>query len=108
LIEAFGQHQRRTRGLRDQTLYGYARLVPRLIRQALGDDPIDVRHLGPSDVIRFVCAMTSRFSPRTMKTVGTALRSFFRFLRTEGVVTSGLRPRSPRWPTAPLGPPAVP
>jgi len=85
LIEAFEQHQRRTRGLRDQTLYGYARLARGLIRETLGDDPIDVRRLGPSDVIRFVCAMTSRFSPRTMKTVGTALRSFFRFLRTEGV-----------------------
>ncbi len=85
LIEAFEGHERRTRGLRDQTLHGYARLVRRLIREALGDDPIDVTRLGPSDVIRFVCAMTSRFSPRTMKTVGTALRSFFRFLRTEGV-----------------------
>jgi len=85
LIEAFEQHQRRTRGLRDQTLHGYARLARGLIREALGDDPIDVRRLGPSDVIRFACTMTSRFSPRTMKTVGTALRSFFRFLRTEGV-----------------------
>jgi len=85
LIEAFEQHQRRTRGLRDKTLYGYARLVRGLIREALGDDPIDVRRLGPSDVIRFVCAMSGRFSPRSMKNVGTALRSFFRFLRTEGV-----------------------
>ena len=32
LIEAFEQHQRRTRGLRDQTLYGYARLARGLIR----------------------------------------------------------------------------
>ncbi len=85
LIEAFEQHQRRTRGLRDQTLHYYSSLARGLIRETLGDDPIDVRHLGPSDVIRFVCATPSRFSPRTMKTVGTALRSFFRFLRTEGV-----------------------
>lgn len=85
LIEAFEQHQRRIRGLRDKTLYGYARLVRGLIREALGDDPIDVRRLGSSDVIRFVCTMTGRFSPRSMKAVGTALRSFFRFLRTEGV-----------------------
>ncbi len=85
VIEAFEQHQRRTRGLRDTTLHGYAPLVRGLIREALGDDPIDVRRLGPSDVIRFVVTMTDRFSPRSMKTVGTALRSFFRFLRTEGV-----------------------
>mgnify|MGYP001584889714 CR=1 FL=1 len=85
LIEAFEQHQRRTRGLRDQTLHYYSRLARGLIREALGDDPVDVRPLGPSDVIRSVCGTPSRFSPRTMKTVGTALRSFFRFLRTEGV-----------------------
>src|SRR3989442_10486625 len=84
LVEALAQHQRRTRGLRDQTLHGYSRFVRGLIREAFGDDPIDVRRLGPSDVIRLVCAMTDRFSPRSMKTVSTALRSFFRFLRTEG------------------------
>lgn len=84
LIEAFEQHQRRTRGLRAQTLHGYARFVRGLIREALGDDPIDVSLLGPSDVIRFVRTMTGRFSPRSMKAVGTALRSFLRFLRTEG------------------------
>ena len=85
LIEGFEQHQRRTRGLRDQTVHLYSGLARGLIREVLGDDPIDVRHLGPSEVIRFVCAMTSRFSPRTMKNVGTALRSFFRFLRSEGI-----------------------
>ncbi len=84
LIEAFEQHQRRTRGLRDQTLHYYSSQARGLIREALGDDPIDVRHLCPSDVIRFVSA-PSRFSPRTTKTVGTALRSLFRFLRTEGI-----------------------
>ena len=99
LIEAFEQHQRRTRGLRDTTLHGYAPLVRGLIREALGDDPIDVRRLSPSDVIRFVFTMTSRFSPRSMKTVGTALRSFFRFLTRKVSVTSGSRPRSPPWPT---------
>ena len=85
LVEAFEQQQRHVRGLRDQTLHGYVGFVRPLIREALGADPIDVRRLGPSDVIRFVRTMTGRFSPRSMKAVGTALRSFFRFLRTEGV-----------------------
>src|SRR5207245_2300702 len=66
-----------------------------LIREALGDDPIDVRRLGPSDVIRFVRAMTERFSPRSMKAVGTALRSFFRFLRSEGVCDGRLEAAIP-------------
>ena len=95
LIEAFEQHQRRTRGLRDQTLHGYARFVRGLIREALGEDPIDVRRLDPSDVVRFARAMTGRFSPRSMKAVGTALRSFMRFLRTEGVCDERLEAAIP-------------
>jgi hypothetical protein len=41
LVEAYKQHQRRTRGLRGQTLHGYERLVRLFVRAALGDDPID-------------------------------------------------------------------
>src|SRR2546426_6202811 len=52
LVEAFEQQQRHVRGLRDQTLHGYVGFVRPLIREALGADPIDVRRLGPSDVIR--------------------------------------------------------
>jgi len=96
LVEAFEQHQRHVRGLHDQTLHGYVRFVRPLIREALGDDPIDVRRLDPSDVIRFVSTMTGRFSPRSMKAVGTALRSFFRFLRTEGVCDERLELAIPR------------
>jgi integrase/recombinase XerD len=95
LIEAFEQHQRRTRGLRDQTLHGYARFVRGLIREAVGDGPIDLQRLGPSDVIRFVRTMAGRFSPRSMKAVGTALRSFLRFLRTEGVCDERLEAAIP-------------
>ena len=39
LVEAYTQHQRRTRGLRSQTLRGRARLVRMLVRAALGADP---------------------------------------------------------------------
>ena len=85
LVEAYKQHQRRTRGLRDQTLHGYERLVRLLIRAALGDNPIDPTRFSPSDVMEFVASMMDRFSPRSMKTVRTALRSFFRFLRVEGL-----------------------
>ena len=40
LVEAYTQHQRRTRGLRPQTLRDRARLVRILIRAALGTDPV--------------------------------------------------------------------
>lgn len=85
LVEAFVQHQRRTRGLRDQTLQGYARIARLLIRNTLGEDPIDVGTLRPPDIDGFARAMTGRYSPRSMKTVRSALRSLFRFLHTEGL-----------------------
>src|SRR5438094_142096 len=85
LVEAYKQHQRRTRGLREQTLRGYERLVRLFVRAALGDDRIDPARLGSADVIEFVAAMRGRFSPRSMKAVRTVLRSFFRFLGVEGL-----------------------
>ncbi len=85
LVEAYKHHQRRTRGLREGTLHGYERLIRQLVRAALGDDPVDPRHLSPSTVTEFVISMTSRFSPCSMKALRTALRSFFRFLRFHGL-----------------------
>lgn len=85
LVEAYKQHQRRTRGLREGTLDGYGRLVRRLVRATLGEDPIDPSRLSSDDVVGFVTAMQARFSPCSMKAVRTALRSLFRFLRFEGL-----------------------
>lgn len=95
LIEAYESHQRRTRGLRAQTLHNYRRLVRRFVRAALGDDPIHPSRLRPSDVIEFVGSIRTRFSPRSMKAVRTALRSFFRFLRAEGLCDGRLEAAIP-------------
>jgi integrase/recombinase XerD len=96
LVEAYRQHQRRTRGLREGTLDGYERLVRMFIRAALGEDPVDPSGLSPSDVVGFVAAMQGRFSPCSMKAVRTALRSFFRFLRFEGLCDDQLERAVPR------------
>ena len=84
LVEAYTQHQRRTRGLRPQTLRGRARLVRMLVRAALGRDPVDPARLVPADVVAFITSLRSRFSSGSMRTVRSALRSFFRFLRFTG------------------------
>ena len=84
LVEAYTQHQRRTRGLRPQTLRGRARLVRMLVRAALGADPVDPTCLAPADVVTFITSLRGRFSPGSMRTVRSTLRSFFRFLRFEG------------------------
>ncbi len=94
-IEAYKQHQRRTRGLRERTLHGYERLVRMFVRSAFGDDPIDPTRFSPSDVIEFVALLRGRYSPRSMKAVRTALRSFFRFLRAEGLCDERLEAAIP-------------
>ncbi|MBV8217862.1 MAG: tyrosine-type recombinase/integrase, partial [Solirubrobacterales bacterium] len=96
LVEAYKLHQRRTRGLREGTLDGYERLVRAFVRAALGGDPIDPSRLSSGDVVGFVVAMQARFSPCSMKAVRTALRSFFRFLRFEGLCDERLERAVPR------------
>lgn len=95
LVEQYKQYQRRTRGLRDQTLLGYERLVRRFVRAAVGDDPIDPTRFTPSDVVDFIASMTARFSPRSMKAVRGTLRSFFRYLRVEGLCDEQLEAAIP-------------
>lgn len=96
LVEGYKRHLRHTRGLREQTLDGYERLVRLFVRASLGEDPIDPRRIGSADVVEFVVVMQARFSPRSLKTVRTALRSLFRFLRVEGLCDERLEAAIPR------------
>lgn len=105
LVEAFVAHQRRTRGLQPRTLEGYSSVVRLLIRESLGGDPIEIGNLVARHVTEFVHAMSGRYSPRSMKTVRTALRSLFRFLRVEGLCDDRLElaiPVLPSWRRAAL------
>lgn len=95
LVEEYKRHQRRTRGLCEQSLHGYERFVRLFSRVALGADPIDPTRIRPADVIEFVRSVRGRFSPRSMKSVRTALRSFFRFLRFQGLCDEGLEAAIP-------------
>ena len=95
LVEAYTQHQRRTRGLRPQTLRNRAWFVRRLVRAALGADPIDPSRLTPADVVSFITSLRHRFSPGSMRTVRSSLRSFFRFLRFQGLCGDALEAALP-------------
>ncbi|MGH9278300.1 MAG: hypothetical protein ACRD12_09355 [Acidimicrobiales bacterium] len=95
LVEAYKQHQRRTRGLREPTLRGYEWNVRLLVRTTLGDDPIDPARLSCADVMGFIGSMSERLSPSSMGTVRTALASFFRYLRVEALCASPLEAAIP-------------
>ncbi|HJW74550.1 MAG TPA: tyrosine-type recombinase/integrase, partial [Thermoleophilia bacterium] len=105
LLEAYEQHQQCVRGLRPRTLQGYQYVVRQFLRATLGEDPIDVTRLRSADVVAFVMSIRPRFCPSSMRTVGTSLRSFFRYLRVEGLCDSGLEEAIPavaRWKVASL------
>ena len=59
VIEAYTQHSRRVRGLRDRTLRSYADVSRLFVRATLGDDPVDPRRLSPADVMT-VCRLVER------------------------------------------------
>jgi site-specific recombinase XerD len=96
LVEEYKQHQRSTRGLREQTLVGYERLVRRFVAAALGEDPIDPSRLSAGDVIAFMTVMQEHVSGSSMKAVRTALRSFCRYLRLRGFCEEQLERSVPR------------
>ena len=105
LVEAYAHHERRTRGLRPQTLRNRAWFARTLVRAALGTDPIDPSRLTPADVVAFITSLRHRFSPGSMRTVRSSLRSFFRFLRAEGFcgdVLEAALPTVARWRLATL------
>lgn len=100
LIGAYQQHLRRTRGLREKTVSNYTRHARALVSASLGEDPVDAGGLTTTDVVEFVTARSLRWSPASMKSVRTALRSFLRWLRVEGLNDQRLEtaiPRSAHW-----------
>jgi site-specific recombinase XerD len=62
------------------------------------DDRVDVGTIRAQQVIDFIAAMTQRYQPRTVELVATSLRSFFRFLRTEGLRADRLEDAVPMMP----------
>jgi site-specific recombinase XerD len=95
LVAAYGQHLRRARGLRSASVAKHSLYVRRFVRGVLGDDPIDVGRLRPEDVVSFVLRSKDHFRPRTAGAIGIALRSFFRFLRSEGLIDGRLEAAVP-------------
>lgn len=103
VLEAFDEHLRRTRGVCPGTRRNYARFVQALLESVLADGPVDVATIRPRDVVGFVGELTRRYRPRTVELAASALRSFFRFLRAEGLRGDRLEDAVPMVPHRPSG-----
>jgi len=62
------------------------------------DGQVDVERISVGDVVGFVGVSARRYQPRTVELVATSLRSFFRFLRAEGLLGDRLEAAVPMVP----------
>jgi integrase/recombinase XerD len=86
LIEAFSQHLQRTRGIHLDECAKNARYARSFIEHICGSpNRVAVTVFTAPDVIAFIESLVGRYQPVTIRHVSTALRSFFRFLRVQGL-----------------------
>ncbi len=97
-LAAFDDHLRRVRGVCGGTRLNYTRFVRSFLELRFADGRVEVGELDAHDVVEFIGAATRRYQPRTVELVATSLRSFFRFLRGEGLGRAGLEDAVPTVP----------
>jgi site-specific recombinase XerD len=105
VVAAYEQHLRHTRGVCDATLRFYSKHARQFLRAVLGYDPLDLTRLRPAAVIEYVSAKANDHKPKTVKGIGTMLRSLFRFLGAAGLHDGRLEevvPVVPEWRLATL------
>jgi site-specific recombinase XerD len=103
VLAGFDEHLRRTRGVCAGTRRNYARFVRVFLQRVFADGPVDVAKIHPRDVVEFVGNLTGCYRPRTVELAASSLRSFFRFLRAEGLRDDRLEDAVPMVPHRPTG-----
>jgi len=97
-LAVFDDHLRRVRGVYPEVRRSYGRVAGEFLGMVFGDGPVDLGCLSACDVVGFVFEATVRYRPSTLQGVTTALRSFLRFLRVEGVRDDRLEEAVPKVP----------
>jgi integrase/recombinase XerD len=98
LLGVFDDHLRRARGVCVGTRRNYARYVHAFLERVTVDETVDVAAIGVEDVVGFVGDLARRYRPRTVELAASALRSFFRFLRAQGLRGDRLEDTVPMLP----------
>jgi integrase/recombinase XerD len=103
VLAAFDEHLRRTRGVCAGTRRDYRRYAHAFLETVFADSPVDVAAIRAGDVAGFAGDLTRRYRPGTVGLAASALRSFFRFLRAEGLRGDRLEDAVPMVPHRPAG-----
>lgn len=80
LMERYEAYLRRERGLAETTIVGYRPFVREFIADCLGDGSARPSVLSSRDVDEFLLARVRKMAPKRGLLMGSALRSFLRFL----------------------------
>jgi len=98
VLAAFDEHLRRTRGVCAGTRRNYARFVRAFLQTVFPDGQAEVALIHAREVAGFVGGLTGRYRPGTAELAASSLRSFFRFLRAEGLREDRLEDAVPMMP----------
>jgi integrase/recombinase XerD len=85
VLAAFGEHLCRTRGVCPGAGLNYARYAGAFLQTVFAGSPVVPAEIRVQDVAGFVGGLSGRYRPRTVELAASSLRSFFRFLRAEGL-----------------------
>ena len=88
--ERFAHYLRAERGLVEGTVAFYRRVVYRFLTDRFGDDAVDIGALSAEDVTGFVARRCRPLSVSSARQSVSALRSFLRFARMEGLTSLAL------------------
>jgi len=86
----FGRYLSEERGLSVATRTNYRPFIRGFLSTQFGDNPARFADLKANDVIRFIRHQAAYLSPKYAGLMGTALRSFFRYLRHQGDISIDL------------------
>jgi site-specific recombinase XerD len=105
LAVQYREYLTKERGCTDWTVDHYGRHIDRFLAQRFGAGPVRFERLRAQDVIAFVQLEAGRHGRGYILQVATGLRSFFRFLRYRGDITTDLATAVPsvaNWPKTDL------
>jgi len=101
VINEYGQHLQRARGVSESTRHQYIHYVQRFLSESFTDVIQDkLRNLQPGELIQYVIRQREHHHEPVLKSMLTALRSFFRFLQMKGLCKAQLVnavPSLPAW-----------
>jgi site-specific recombinase XerD len=105
IMRKFTDYLLKERSLSEATLYNYLPVARQFLEERFGAQTIMFEKIQQADILGFVLRCTNRLKRSRAKTVVTALRSFFGFLRLQGYISTDLVsvvPKVANWQCAAL------